>query len=232
MKYQHLFFDLDHTLWDFEANSKEAMVELYEAYNWQAISGFEVGSFLETYYQVNDRMWALYRENRITKKELRHQRFVVSFAKLNITDEARILSFEQDYIDLAPRKTQLFPGCMAMLEKLKDAFQLHIITNGFAETQHIKLQESKLAPFFEEVITSDEVGVNKPAAGIFVEAMNRAKAERKNSLMIGDNLVVDVLGARKVGMDQIYFNPKRQVHQERLTFEVHHLKEIPPVLGL
>ncbi len=232
MKYQHLFFDLDHTLWDFETNSKEALVELYEAYQWQSELGVAVEPFLEKYYQVNDAMWALYREGRIKKAELRHRRFVESFGHFGEVSGEKVLRFEKDYIDLAPRKTLLFPGTLEMLNQLKDNFELHIITNGFKETQHIKLEASGLMPYFNQIVTSDEVGVNKPEARIFIEAMKRAGAERKNSLMIGDNLMVDVLGAKKVGMDQVYFNPKREKHQQQLSFEIHHLSELPGLLGL
>lgn len=232
MKYEHLFFDLDHTLWDFETNSKEALVELYASYDWESETMAPVDDFLEKYYEVNDRMWALYRKGQIQKAELRHRRFVESFAHFAEVSESKVLSFEKDYIDLAPRKTALFPGCMEVLEQLRGRFQMHIITNGFKETQHIKLKESALMPFFDQIITSDEVGVNKPEARIFVEAMRLADAQRKSSLMIGDNLMVDILGARNVGMDQVYFNPKKEQHTEKLTFEIHHLLELPSVLGL
>ncbi len=232
MKYQHLFFDLDHTLWDFETNSKEALVELYEAYNWESVLAVPVENFLSKYYEVNDKMWALYRLGKIKKAELRHRRFTESFGHFAAVDEQKVLRFEKDYIELAPRKTTLFPGCIEALDRLKSHFQMHIITNGFAETQHIKLRESALMPYFDQIITSDEIGVNKPEAGIFVEAMRRAGAERKGSLMIGDNLMVDILGARKVGMDQVFFNPYHEKHDQKLTFEIHHLLELPDVLGL
>ena len=232
MKYEHLFFDLDHTLWDFEANSKEALLELYASYDWQSDLGVEVEDFLSKYYQVNDQMWALYRVGKITKADLRHRRFMESLGSFGVVDEEKVKSFEKDYIDLAPRKTELFPGCLSMLDQLKNHFDLHIITNGFHETQHIKLRESRLKPYFKQIITSDQVGVNKPAAGIFIEAMKAAKANRKNSLMIGDNLMVDILGARNVGMDQVYFNPHKEAHQQQVTIEIHHLKELPLALGI
>lgn len=225
-KYRHLFFDLDHTLWDFEANSKEALRELYAQDDWQAILGVEAAEFLNTYYRHNDFLWAQYREGKVTKEKLRHQRFVNSFQEFGYTDLKKILAFEAEYMALAPRKTKLFPGALETLSALKERYQLHIITNGFEETQIIKIASSGLQAFFSELVCSDQIGVNKPQARIFIEALNRAGATRKESLMIGDNLGVDILGARDVGMDQVYFNPAERPHQEKPSYEIRELPEL------
>jgi putative hydrolase of the HAD superfamily len=230
MSYQHLFFDLDHTLWDFETNSEEALLELYAAHDLEQQTRTTAPHFLKVYYRVNDAMWSLYRQGKVTKKQLRHQRFVDSFQQIGFTDLKAILKFEEEYIALAPTKTALMPGCLPMLSALQDHFTLHIITNGFKETQHIKLEKSGLLSFFDQVITSDEVQAHKPDAKIFVEALRRSGATRKNALMIGDNLMVDVLGARQVGMDQVYYNPAGHRHHQRVSYEISHLRELPPIV--
>lgn len=232
MKYCHLFFDLDHTLWDFETNSREALLELYQQYHLVELLGVDPGTFLQTYYRINEAMWALYRAGKVSKEQLRHQRFLESFQAFGFSDLKKIRAFEQEYIALAPQKTALMPGCLEMLAELGPHCRMHIITNGFEETQYVKLERSGLRAFFDQIITSDQLQVQKPAATIFVEAMRLAGAKRSESLMIGDNLAVDILGARKVGMAQAFYNPVGQIHREKITFELQHLNQLPAlVLG-
>jgi putative hydrolase of the HAD superfamily len=215
--YQHLFFDLDHTLWDFETNSQEALLDLYQRYDIEHKLGAEVDQFLKAYYRINDELWVQYRLGKTTKEKLRHDRFQRAFHSFGTLDEKTIAAFELEYMTLAPQKTALLPKAIEVLAELKGRYKMHIITNGFAETQAVKLRCSGLAPFFDVVLCSDVIGINKPEAGIFVKALNAAGANRSNSLMIGDNLVVDILGAKNVGIDQVYFNPKQEVHHERTS---------------
>lgn len=229
-KYKHLFFDLDHTLWDFETNSQEALLDLYQRHNLESRLKAPVDQFLNAYYQINDELWALYRKSLISKEELRHQRFHRAFHSFGPLEEETILTFEKQYMELAPRKTGLMPGTLKVLSALKPKFQLHIITNGFSEAQKIKLDESGLRPFFGGVFCSDAIGINKPEAGIFIEALRRVGAERKNALMIGDNLLADISGARNVGIDQVFYNPKGVAHNDQVTFELRHLEELLPIL--
>jgi putative hydrolase of the HAD superfamily len=228
--YQHLFFDLDHTLWDFESNSTETLQELFSHYNLGAKLQITDADFIKTYQHINDGLWALYRQNKIEKSTLRLKRFSSTFATFGWHDEALSRSFDKDYLVRSPYKKNLLAGCLDMLTLLKEHFQLHIITNGFKETQIIKIRESGLQPFFETVLSSDEVQVLKPQAKIFIEAMQRSKANRKDSLMIGDSLIADVLGAKNVGMHQVYYNPLQKPHQEEITYEITHLAELPPIL--
>lgn len=229
-KYQHLFFDLDHTLWDFETNSQEALLDLYQRYDLEHQLNAPVQDFLKAYYQINDALWKLYREGKVTKADLRHQRFQKAFHSFGPLEEEVIAKFEEEYMSLAPQKTALMPGTLEMLSNLKGHFNMHIITNGFEETQKVKLQGSGLAPFFEVLMCSDTLGINKPESKIFVSALKEAGAHRKNSLMIGDNLQVDILGARNTGIDQVYYNPQGESHTEKPTLEIRHWSELPAYL--
>lgn len=229
-KYQHLFFDLDHTLWDFETNSQEALLDLYQRHDIENRLQAPVHEFLSAYYRINDELWALYRQGKVGKEELRHQRFQRAFHSFGNLEEDTIRQFEREYMDLAPQKTALMPGTLELLTALKPHFQLHIITNGFAETQKVKLAGSGLQSFFDLILCSDTIGINKPEAGIFIEALKRTGAQRKNSLMIGDNLLADIGGARNVGIDQVYYNPKQERHQDKVTIEIKALSELLPFL--
>ncbi len=229
--YEHLFFDLDHTLWDFDTNSRDTLSELYQRHKLaDNLTGTE-NEFLDTYIRINEEKWALYRVGKIDKKTLRRERFLETFAEFGLVDEVFSHEFEIEYIDTCPHKTTLLPGAIEVLEELQNKYHLHIITNGFSEVQEIKLTKSGLKPFFKQIVSSDEIGVNKPAAPIFVESLKRAGAKRSQSLMIGDNLVADIIGAKNCGIDQVYFNMHKQKHNERVTHEIKHLLELKNILG-
>ncbi len=224
--YQHIFFDLDHTLWDFNKNSRETLEELFEIYSLKnyGIEAFE--DFVKTYKIVNDLKWDQYRKGEITKEVLRATRFYDTLLRFEIDHPELAAEIDQEYILRSPQKTNLFPHALEVLGYLSEKYALHIITNGFTEVQDIKMTKSGLKPFFTHEITSEIAGVNKPDPVIFRYAMQKAGAKRKESIMIGDNLQVDCVGARRVGMDQVYFNPDKVPHQEKLTFEIANLGEL------
>ncbi len=231
-KYRHLFFDLDHTLWDFEANSSYTLKMLFEHYQLAEKLQTTPEHFLENYYRINDQKWALYRAGEINKEQLRASRFLETFAVYGFKDAAFGKRFDKEYIAQSPYQKKLIEGTLELLDHLsrQEEYQLHIITNGFAEIQDIKLTHSGLKDYFEVIMTSERVGATKPHARIFVEAMRMAGAERKNSLMIGDSLTADVLGAKRCGIDQVYYNPSRIVHGQQVTYEISTLLELKGIL--
>jgi len=207
MKYKHLFFDLDNTLWDFEKNSHETFNELYHNNLLENIKISSVDSFIQVYSVHNTRLWSLYRDNLISKEELRDTRFLITLKEFGIDDKILADKLSEEYIYRSPRKGILFPGTIETLEQLKNRFQLHIITNGFEEIQHVKLEFARLNKYFKCLITSEQAGSKKPDAGIFNYALKQAGALPEESLMIGDDLEVDIIGAKAVGMDTIFFDP-------------------------
>ena len=207
MKYKHLFFDLDNTLWDFEKNSRETFNELYNHYLADQKSIPSVKAFFEVYTVHNTRLWGLYRESLISKDELKDTRFLITLKEFGIDDKKLASILSDEYTYRSPRKGILFPGTIETLDNLKDRFQLHIITNGFEEIQHVKLEFAGLTKYFDNLITSEQAQTKKPDAGIFNYAMELAGAIAEESLMIGDDLDVDIIGAREIGMDTILFDP-------------------------
>lgn len=207
---RHIFFDLDRTLWDFEANSKQALQHIFVANNLgEHIKHFE--HFHHSYLRINSDLWQKYGKKKITKEELRDSRFSKTLEYHEIYDPELALKISDAYIEMSPKQTRLFPNTLETLEELKTrGYQMHIITNGFEEVQYIKLKESKLQPFFNVVVCSEQVGHNKPDRRIFEHAMNLAGAKASESLMVGDDLEVDILGANQVGMDAILFDPERK----------------------
>lgn len=221
-RYQHLFFDLDRTLWDMDTNSKLTLQEILS----EVGLALDFNHFYSTYTSINDALWQLYRLNKIDKEQLRYQRFTKSLEVFKIEDKELSIKMGDLYVERSPLKTGLLPNTVEVLSQLKESYNLHIITNGFEEVQLLKLRNSGIEAFFENVITSESAGCKKPSPGIFTYALSLTGANRKNALMIGDSLVMDIQGAKKVGIDQVFFNPKKEKHSQKVTFEIADLLEL------
>jgi len=211
---QHVFFDLDHTLWDFDRNSKLAFVDIFKKNN----ISIAIDDFLEVYVPINFQYWKYYRESRITKEQLRYGRLKNSFKELGVAiDDFLIDRLSVDYIDHLPNHNHLFEGAIDQLSNLHKKYELHIITNGFQEVQSLKLQNSKIDHFFKTITSSESVGVKKPDARIFKHALELAAADPKKSVMIGDNYEADILGAQNMGLHTICFNYHRTDLPDHIT---------------
>lgn len=214
-----IFFDLDHTLWDFDRNSSLAFKEVFELNSIPV--DFE--SFTEAYNPINFKYWKWYREDRVTKAQLRYGRLKKTFDALGISVTDDIIDkLSEDYIAYLPKHNHLFDNAVQVLEYLDKKYKLHIITNGFEEIQLKKLANSQINHFFKSVITSEAAGVKKPHSKIFKLALSRADATAASSVMIGDTYEADIVGAERVGMHTICFNyhnlklPKTNIEIDRL----------------
>ncbi len=228
-KYSHLFFDLDHTLWDFETNSIQTLEELYQKYHlMESFDNFN--QFYSNYESYNDELWILYREGKITKERLNFERFFVPLANAGIGDEHIAQNFANDYITVSPTKTTLMPYAIEILTQLKKTHQLHIITNGFKKVQVQKLKNSNLNLFFKNIFISESIGASKPKTAFFEYAVKSSNAPKKKCLIIGDNLETDIDGAINFGLDYVYFNPSKKPHDRVLMHEISSLKELLPLV--
>ena len=230
IKYKHIFFDLDHTIWDFDKNAEEALNELYDIHGLKELGLQSPDLFIETYTRNNHLLWAEYHLGRITKDTLRELRFKKTFLDLGLQPEVIPAGFEDAYVQLCPTKTNLFPDAMITLEYLHEKYTLHIISNGFKEATRMKVSNTGIAKFFKNVIISELVGVNKPDPAIFKHALDLADASKEESLMIGDSLEADVRGALNFGMDAIYFNPQGLEQPADVPLQIAHLKELTLLL--
>ena len=227
MQYKHLFFDLDHTLWDFEANSRQTLQELYHSLNLRERGVHDFDQFHKNYSVHNDKLWERYRNGYIKVDELRWKRMWLTLLDFKIGDEKLAREMDVLFLDALPSRTILFPYTLEILQYLKDkGYQLHMITNGFEKTQHSKLQNSGLTAFFTEVITSEGSNSLKPHKEIFEYALLKAGAEREESIMLGDSLDADIQGAINAGIDQVFVNHLRMETTLRPTYTVYSLKEL------
>jgi putative hydrolase of the HAD superfamily len=213
MQIKHVFFDLDHTLWDFETNSDKTFALIFER-NKVAL---DLMTFTETYRPINRKYWKLFREDKVSKSDLRYLRLREAFDALEFeAGDELIHTLSEEYIAFLSLNNALFANALEVLDYLRGKYRLHIITNGFEEVQHRKLDNSRLRPYFEQVITSEKAGVKKPDPGIFLHALEQAGARSEESIMIGDNFEADILGARNVGMQAIFCEFNGEVATEEV----------------
>ena len=210
-KITDVFFDLDHTLWDFEKNSALTYKKILMHHE-VAVS---LEKFLEVYIPLNLAYWKLYREEKISKEQLRYQRLRNTFDKLDFSiDDSLILKLSEAYVEELPNQNFLFQNSIEILDYLKTTYRLHIITNGFKEVQHGKLKNSNIIDFFTHVVNSEMVGVKKPNPKIFNFALEKAGVPASQAIMIGDNLEADILGAQNAGMQALHFNSNNEAYHE------------------
>lgn len=221
-----VFFDLDHTLWDFDKNSELTFESIFNK-NHPTI---ETAAFIEKYVPINQACWKLYQYDKITHAELRYNRLKHSFDALNysISDE-QIENIAQEYIQGLPENNHLFDGTFEILEYLSQEYKLHIITNGFADVQYKKIKNSNIGSYFQTITNSEMAGVKKPNPLIFEHALDLAKAKKENSIMIGDCLEADVQGALDAGLEAIFFNVYNVKVSQDIK-QVNHLLELKKYL--
>ena len=202
-----IFFDLDHTLWDFDKNSMLAFKRVFKKFK----ITIEFDAFLKIYEPINVEYWKKYREDKVSKENLRRGRLIDSFNFFDlIYTTKKIDEIADAYIQELPFDNHLFEGAVEILDYLILKYKLHIITNGFEEVQHKKLKNSGIDHYFSTVTTSEEVGLKKPNPKVFLTALNKANSLPTQSVMIGDSLEADILGANNIGMQTIFYNYRNE----------------------
>lgn len=228
--YNHLFFDLDHTLWDFEQNSYLALESIYFEFDLRKYNILSTDHFIEVYNPINYSLWTAYRNGEIDAETVKYKRFQDTFKQFGVVDEATTHKIKESYMNQLPFGGALMPNTIEMLTELHAEYKLHIVTNGFKEISNQKLKHSGITDYFHSVLSAEEVGVLKPNAKVFETALINNKARNTESLFIGDNLIADVQGAQKVGMDQVFYNPEKIHHSETPTYEIDCLSSISKIV--
>lgn len=229
-KYQHIIFDLDRTLWDFESNARIALKEIYIEYHLKKRGIDDFDEFEKKYKEINEDCWDDYRNGKLKKEILRNLRFELTLKTYGISDQRTILDISELYLYKSPRLTKVIDGAHDILKYLSESYQLHILTNGFVEVQGIKMAKSGLEPYFDQVVASELAGAKKPHPKAFEFTMDRIKANAENCLMIGDDPISDIKGAHSVGMDSVYFNPDKNSPSIYATYTIQRLIELKNIL--
>lgn len=224
--YKHLFFDLDHTLWDFDANSKATLKQLYDEYDLHSMGIHDFDQLYVSYNMHNDRLWERYRNGFIKREELRWKRMWLMLLDHKITDTSLAHEISTAYLEILPTQPRLVPHAKEILDHCKGRYEMHLITNGFETTQRLKLQYSGISRYFRHLITSEKSNSMKPHPDIFEYALKLAGATTDDSIMIGDAIDIDILGAINAGWDTVYYNPAKVEHSRKPTYEINHLEEL------
>ncbi len=228
---KNIFFDLDHTIWDFETNATQSIIDLHLQLNLEAKGVAPVQLFLEKYMYHNTIMWNKYHNGLITADDLKWKRMAATLLEFKIGDEKLAKQMAETFLTILPEKKVVFPYTFEILNYLQSKnYNLHIITNGFEKVQHRKLAASGLNKFFDQVITSEATGFVKPHKEIFDYALKVANATIENSIMIGDNIEADIIGAHKAGWKTIFANHINTAIPAEATFTITHLKELEAIL--
>ena len=225
---EHIFFDLDHTLWDFDKNAEETLHELFSIYNFRHLGFSSADVFIETYTKNNHQLWSQYHLGKITKEQLREARFKNTFIELGVEPDRFPTTFEEDYIQLCPLKTHLFPHAIETLEYLQEKYTLHLISNGFKEATKAKISnaDTNIQKYFTHIVISENIGIHKPHPDIFQYALKGANAEKESSVMVGDSIEADIRGAQNFGMDAIFFNPNEIEVPSDIKHQIVQLKDL------
>lgn len=230
-QYKHVFFDLDHTLWDFDTNCADTLHELYNKHELKAQLKCEFEAFKKQYLKINAQMWAQYNKNQISKEDMRIMRFHLVLQHFGTNNNALSPQLDNEYIETYPKKGKLIDGTIEILDYLKPHYKLHILTNGFQETQETKLKYSNIASYFSEMTTSESCGFTKPSPVFFKYHLKKIKAFPSECIMIGDNLNTDIRGANAVKIDSVLFDQEKSKEalkgkQTYLITELNQLRNI------
>jgi putative hydrolase of the HAD superfamily len=229
-QYQCVLFDLDHTLWDYVINCSEALDDLYHRYGLSARGVPTHRQFHETFTRVNNELWDKYDRGLIHRDVIRLERFHRVFMEFGLDDMPMSLKVSGDYLKESPTRGNLIPHAKEILDYLFPTYPLFVITNGFDEIQATKLSSSGIEKYFKKVFTSEKVGHKKPSREIFDHVLKEFGFQSHQAIMIGDNLLTDIAGARNADVDQVFFNPEKIAHDEKVTYEISRLEELRNIL--
>jgi putative hydrolase of the HAD superfamily len=229
-RYKHVFFDLDHTLWDFERSSAETLQELYNDHFLSSRVSCSCEEMITRFIEINDQLWEEFNAGRISKDQLRFRRFREVFRDFGELEDEFFEQFGEDYLHRCPKKGNLLPYAKEVLDYLSRRYEMHIITNGFEEIQYQKMYHAGIDSYFKEVITSDKTGCRKPEKRMFSYAMEKVNCKPEQCIMIGDNLKADMLGASNSQIDHVFYNPGRIRYFMSVTYEINCLSELIGIL--
>ena len=206
-KYTNIFIDLDDTIYDFAAASRESFQEAYNLLGYeQYFRSFE--HFMSLYEPYNLELWKRYGEGKITKPELNRKRYAYPLKMVGVDNQELADTFCREVLGRIPTKNKVIPGAIELLEYLQPKYNLYILSNGFKELQAHKMQTAGLDKYFKRIVLSDDIGINKPRPELFIHALQTTNSTTEESIMIGDMFDTDIAGAAGVGLDQIFFNRK------------------------
>lgn len=228
--YSAILFDLDHTLWDYETNSKQTIYEIYSDFDLSTRLNAPFDPFHDTFQEINMDLWSRYDKGLIPREVIRKDRFATILARFGKEDKLLSEQLSDAYVERSPKKGNLITDAIMILDYLHPKYPLFVVTNGFEEVQYTKVKSAGIEHYFREIVISDRVGHKKPSREIFDYVANQHNLQHHSLLMIGDNLLTDIAGARNAGIDSVLFNPHKNPHNDQVTYEIGTLKELKEII--
>ncbi len=226
---KHIIFDLDDTLWDFQQNSHDTLINLFEVYR-IGDQGIEIASFIEIFREINNALWDQFDKGLLTREVIRKERFPKMFEKLGLHLNGVPMQMQDSFMSTCSAKPKLVKGVKEVLERFSSKYKFHILSNGFDEIQFIKIKASGLEPYFDKIVTSGRAGFRKPEPEIFDFALNEIGADKEECIMIGDNPLSDIEGAYHYGIDQVYYNVHKKECKITPTHTIDDMHELLQIL--
>ncbi len=231
MKIQHIFFDLDNTLWDHRKNAYLTIKDLFEKEEISLKFNIDFEEFHSAYHDINERLWEQIRDGEIDKDYLRKHRFYDTFNRFGVDNLKLSMYFEEHFLDKILNHNHLVEGAEYILEYLKNKnYKLHIISNGFQEVTERKCILSEIDHYFQTITSADSVGVRKPNPEIFEYSLSLANASKNESILIGDDWIADIKGAQNFGIDVIFFDVLKENKSSENLKTIQHLLQIKEYL--
>ena len=222
----HLFLDLDHTLWDYDTNARNTLTEIYNQLNLSRFT-FTAETFIQEFFEVNEQHWKAYNLGTINTSQLRNGRFQVVLKNLGHENGTLAFQIRDLFQKLGPQKSLLMSGTLEMLSWAKNTFEIHILTNGFEDSQHTKIKVSGIKPFIESVWTSERVGYKKPHPQFFKTVLNNLEIEPEMAVMVGDNPLADIHGAQSCGINAVLYDPSKNIRDPNIKYRISSWYEFP-----
>lgn len=230
-KPKHIFFDLDNTLWDHRKNAYLTLKEIFKREEVEYKYSIDFEDFHREYFTINERLWEQIRDGEIDKEYLRKHRFYDAFLFFGIDDFELAQIFEHNFLDEILNYNDLVEGAVELLEYLTEQkYRLHILSNGFQEVTNRKCELSGISAFFETITSADEINIRKPKPQIYEYALKKAGANKEESMMIGDDWIADVEGAKAFGLQVVFFDVFNDNFEAEEVKVIKKLKEITEFL--
>lgn len=228
---QHIFFDLDNTLWDHRRNAKLALEDLFKREQIREKYSLTFEEFHKEYFTVNENLWAQFRDGAIDKEYIRKFRFHNTFLFFGIDDFELAQRFEISFLDEIVSYNHLVDGAFELLEYLSQKkYRLHVLSNGFKEVTYRKCELSEIKNYFETITSADEINIRKPQPEIFEYALNKSGTKKAESVIIGDDWIADIEGGIAFGMKAIFFDVFNDNYTAENVRTVRKLSEIQKLL--
>lgn len=197
-----IYFDLDDTLLDHKKAEQKGLADVYQHFD--VFTDISLKTLLNVYHLINKGLWEEYGKGEIDRFILQRRRFEETLSRLGI-DTALLEQIGNAYMDNYRNHWEWIDGAKNAFDSIRAKYPVGIITNGFAETQWMKIDQFGFRETASQIVISEEIGVMKPHPKIFDYSTQLVGVERSEILYVGDSLTSDVMGGKEAGWQVAWY---------------------------